>query len=195
MNWKLLLELSKDDSLENLRRNQLVFRIAKEAIQNYINGGEVLEGSTYAEAFMVWDRNRHDYILSAKDTSGDIVVAFPDAEHATILRDGINDYVIQVLFSHTTALLQQCIAIVDGKAKDLERHIAHEYLNETRFGDSKYLENEFKVFVNNKLRSVSDRSAKDVYNHIPVRFNFKGRLKEYFEEWGANTNNLHIINQ
>ena len=194
MKWRKILELSKDETLENLRRNLLVFRIAKEAIYNVMTGGEEMDDSIYDTAFITWDRKRNSYILVAKDDTGSIAISFPDAYNATILRDGENDFVIQVLLDKTVAMLKQCIAIVDIKTKELEDYIACSYLEEIRFGNIAYLENEFKEFAKSKMESLTEHSGQEIYNHMPFKFNYKGRLKEYLKECGADTTNLHIIN-
>lgn len=193
MNWKRLLSLTKDESLENLRRNRLVFRIAREAVQNFVSDGENPDNA-YEAAFPIWDRDRNEYLLVAKDTEGVITIGFPDANHATIIRDGINDFIIEVLLDNTIAMLQQCIAIVDGKAKELETNIACEYLKDVRFGTVSYLEDEFKTFAKKRMDNLSNLRGKDLYKHMPLKFNYKGRLSEYFKEYGADVTNLHIIN-
>lgn len=193
MNWKRLLSLTKDESLENLRRNRLVCRIAKEAIQNFITEGEDIN-NTYEAAFPIWDRDRKEYLLVAKDSDGIITIGFPDENHAAILKGDDNDFVIEVLIDETVAMLQQCIAIVDGRAKELETNLACEYLKDVRFGTIVYLEDEFKTFVKNRLDQLSNLRGKDIYKHMPLKFNYKGRLVEYLKEYGANVTNLHIIN-
>lgn len=192
MDWKRLLQLSKDDSLENLRRNRLVFRIAKEALQNYV-AGENSDDSEYDNAFVVWDRKQDYYVLVAQDSRGTITIGF-DENHAKIIRDEEHALEIEVLLDNTLALLRQCIAIVDGKTKEVETIIAKEYLEEVRFGDIHYLENEFKEFVKKRLGTITEHTGKELYDHLPFKLNFKGRLKEYLEEYCGDTTNLHIIN-
>ena len=45
-----------------------------------------------------------------------------------------------------------------------------------------------------KMETFTEHSGQEVYNHMPFKFNYKGRLKEYLKECGADTTNLHIIN-
>ena len=191
--WKKLLELTRDETLENLRRNNLIFRIAREALYNGITG-EVMDDGIYDEAFITWDRKRNAYILVAREKTGNIAISFPDEYTATILRDGVNDLVVQVLLDKTVAVLKQCIALMDIKTKELEKHIARSYLKETRYGSIDYLEEEFKEFAKDKMETFTDHSGREVYDHMPFKFNYKGRLKEYLQENGADTTNLHIIN-
>ena len=192
MEWQKLLSLTRDETLENLRRNNLIFRIAREALYNAITG-EVMDSNIYENAFVTWDRKRNAYILVAQEKAGSIAISFPDAYNATILRDGVNDFVVQVLLDKTVAVLKQCMAIVDIKTQELEKFIACSYLEETRFGTVDYLEDEFKEFAKDKMETFTDHSGREVYNHMPFKFNYKGRLKEYLQERGADTTNLHII--
>lgn len=192
MEWQKLLSLTRDETLENLRRNNLIFRIAREALYNAITG-EVMDSNIYENAFVTWDRKRNAYILVAQEKAGSIAISFPDAYNATILRDGVNDFVVQVLLDKTVAALKQCMAIVDIKTQELEKLIACSYLEETRFGTVDYLEDEFKEFAKDKMETFTDHSGREVYNHMPFKFNYKGRLKEYLQERGADTTNLHII--
>ena len=192
MKWQRLARLTADESYENLHRNQLLYRIALEAIQNHIIDEDSDEDSEYDSAFTIWDRKRNMYVLIATKGKNAINIVFPDENSATILRDGVNDFHIEVIFPKVSAMLTQCMHLVNVKAQLLERSIVKDYLDEVRFGDTSYLEKEFKEFAKSCMDNMSNRTGRELYDHVPFKFNYRGRLLEYFKENGGNIKNLHI---
>ena len=194
MKNKYLLQLAKDELLDNLYKNRLIYRVANAVLLVMMTGGELPEDHEFTGATITYDRDDRSYRMVANDDDGGYVIKFRDPEHPVIVVLSANkEYPLKVPMSITVDAVKACKAHFDALTERMEQLLVKEFTSSLHYGNSEYLENEFKEFARDYLEKICTGSAKDTVHSFPFKLNFKSRLLDYLQENGGDINNIKTI--